>query len=349
MKGYAKNQIQKAFKNPSFMQMSNLFTPIFSGIGSIVMLHRVVANEKDFVCEELEITTEHLEEIIQYFIEKDYKIVSLDEAYEIITGKVKTNKKFAAITFDDGYKDNYTLAYPIFKKYNVPFAIYITTSFPDKTALLWWYALKELINKSQVIRFVFDNETYEYDVRNQHKKNSVYIEIRNLILSLSTDQQKKIYKHLFNENAIDIQRYSNELTMDWKQIKELSHDELVTIGAHTTNHYNLRMLKAELVKKEIYDSKERIESFTQIKVEHFAFPFGSQNEAGKREIEIAGMLGFKTCTTTRCGNIFSKHSQYMNCLPRITPSPYLLASFPYCYANGFVPAVKQKFKRVVTE
>lgn len=346
MKEYLVQQARRILNQPFVQPISGLFAPVFSGIGSIIMLHRVTASKEDIVYEDIEFTKEYLEKTINYFIENNYEIVSLDTAYEILNGQIKVDKKFVVFTFDDGYIDNFTLAYPIFKKYNIPFTIYITTSFPDKTAVLWWYALKELINKNQIIKFTINEKTYRYDTSSLKKK--VFLELRSLILSVDVDQQKNLFKILFEENGIDVLQYSKELTMSWNQIKTLSEDELVTIGAHTTNHHNLKRLNAETIEKEILDSKERIEFMIESKVEHFAFPYGSQNETGKREIEIAEKINFKTCTTTMCGNLFPEHSKYMSSLPRIAPSSNLIHTFPHCYTNGFFPALKYKFKRVIT-
>lgn len=347
MKKYAKKQLRKALNNSYLLPISNLFTPIFSGIGTIVTLHRLVTNDKDIICEDLEYTTEYLEGLISYFTKKNYEIVSLDTAYEIINEKIKTKKKFVVFTFDDGYVDNYTLAYPIFKKYNMPFTIYITTSFPDRTAVLWWYALKDLTNKNKVIKFNFNGKEYMY--HNEKVNNNAYYELRDLILSLNIEQQRNLFRILFDENGIDTNHYVEELAMSWDQIKELASDRLVTIGAHTTNHFKLKALDSGSVKKEILDAKEKIESITGVNVDHFAFPFGSENEVSHREFEIAGKLNFKTCTTTRCGNIFLEHAQHMSSLPRIAPSPDLLISFPHYYTTGFFPALRHKFKRVITD
>ena len=348
MKAYIKNQAQKVLDHPSISPVSKLFTPVFSGIGSIVMFHRVVPDADHIICEDLEITAAHLEAILEYFTRYGYEFVSLDRAHDIISGKQKTSRKFAVFTFDDGYEDNYSIAYPIFKKYNVPFTIYVTTSFPDKTAIIWWYALKELIKDNKAIRFIFEGKNYNYQVETESQKERVYVELRRLILSLAKEQQMILFSSMFGGNRIDVKRFSSDLTMDWNQIEELSKDSLVTIGAHTISHSNLKNLDEESARKEIVDSKNKIEVFTGVEVEHFAFPFGSVNEAGEREFELAGQLGFKTSTTTRCGNIFPEHAGHMNCLPRITPSPYILSSFPQFYASGFIPALKQNFKRVIT-
>ncbi|MDN3450106.1 polysaccharide deacetylase family protein [Planococcus sp. APC 3906] len=348
MKKYLNKQVRKALDQQIFMPINKLFSPFFSGIGSVVMLHRVVAHEDDILCEDLEVTAEYLESVIQYFLKANYEILSLNVVYEILAGNRKTAKKFVVFTFDDGYEDNYSLAYPLFKKYDVPFTVYVATSFPDQTALLWWYALKDLVNERQHIRFTFQGNVYDYALESTDQKTEAYSDIRQLILSLDAELQQILFEIIFIPAGIELARYSQELAMSWGQVKEMAADRLVTIGAHTTNHFNLRNLAPETVQKEIGDSKKRIEFMANTKVEHFAFPFGTLNEASDREFQIAENLGFKTSTTTRCGNIFPQHAAHLNCLPRITPSPHLITTFPQFYASGFIPALKQKFKRVVT-
>jgi peptidoglycan/xylan/chitin deacetylase (PgdA/CDA1 family) len=156
-------------------------------------------------------------------------------------------------------------------------------------------------------------------------------------------------ENIFVKNNIDLQEYANNLTLNWDHIKELSKDKIVTIGAHTTNHYNLKKLDKESVKKEIIESKNKLEMLTGAKVEHFAFPFGSRNEVSNREFELVKELGFKTVTTTRCGNIFLNHQQYTNSLPRISICPYKESPYTQLYTDGFIPAIMNKFKRIIKD
>ena len=68
-------------------------------------------------------------------------IVSLDEMYRRLNeGDIA--RRFVCITFDDGYRDKLQWAYPMLKKHEIPFALYIPTSFPDRLGELWWLALE---------------------------------------------------------------------------------------------------------------------------------------------------------------------------------------------------------------
>jgi len=71
-----------------------------------------------------------LESLIKSYQTKGYQFVSINDVLRHIEGEY-LHEKFVCITLDDGYYDNYEIAYPIFKKYHVPFCIYIATTYVD--------------------------------------------------------------------------------------------------------------------------------------------------------------------------------------------------------------------------
>lgn len=120
-----------------------LFKLTHPELGRILMLHRVVEQRGQGENRELEITPEFLEQTIRDYKQKGCRFVSIDEVCEILE-KGEVDKPFVCLTFDDGYRDNYTNALPILKKEQVPFAIYVTTGFIDNKLLMWWYPNERL-------------------------------------------------------------------------------------------------------------------------------------------------------------------------------------------------------------
>lgn len=82
-----------------------------------------------------DVTPKRLELIIKEYLEKGHRFVSIDDMVDYVIGvrdiDIMRGKKWICITLDDGYMDNYENAYPIFKKYNVPFCVYVTTGYID--------------------------------------------------------------------------------------------------------------------------------------------------------------------------------------------------------------------------
>ena len=118
----------------------------------VLMLH-VVCEEmpEDKSLHDLYITTERLDEYCRYFSQSNYQIVSLEEAYRIFSGKQSAEKAdLLAFTFDDGYDNNYSLAYPILKKYGVKANINVIAKYIDDELKVWesnymtWEQLKEM-------------------------------------------------------------------------------------------------------------------------------------------------------------------------------------------------------------
>jgi len=105
-----------------------LFDPI---IGEILMLHSVTQHREKIPKEKLKysITPDYLESLIKEYQSKGYRFVTLDEVEQIVTKKIKPKEKVVCFTLDDGYIDNFEEACPIFKRYNCPFALYISTDY----------------------------------------------------------------------------------------------------------------------------------------------------------------------------------------------------------------------------
>jgi len=304
-----KKQLIKLLSNIPFINS------YFSGIATIFMLHRVAPfeNDKLFPNENMKISPEFLEKFIIELKDKGYEFISLDKVYKILQNQQDVKKKIV-FTLDDGYKDNYKIAYPIFKKYNVPFTIYMTTSFPDNNAILWWYSLEKLIIDNEELRI----KDKMYKCRTYEEKNRVFLEIRGLILKLNQQNLLSELNNLFKNYEVNWYKFNDKLCMNWEDIVKLSKDNLCTIAGHTKNHFAFNQLLKDEIIEEIVEANREIEAKTNKKIEHFAYPFGTKDEVGKKEVEIVKKLDFKTVTTTRMGNIYLEHKDFTSCcLPRI--------------------------------
>ena len=98
-----------------------LCKPLYAGIGSILMFHRVLPPVQASLNANryLQISPTTLENVICYLKSLNYEFLSLDELAECIQGEKIVRRRFVAFTFDDGYYDNLEYAYPIFKKYQI--------------------------------------------------------------------------------------------------------------------------------------------------------------------------------------------------------------------------------------
>jgi len=270
-------------------------------LGCIYMLHRVsdFDENKLFPNENMKVSPSFLEKLIISYKRKGVEFISLDDLYEFIQGSKRIKSPFIIFTIDDGYLDNYTNAYPIFRKHNIPFTIYISTDFPDRKAKLWWYALEDYILKNDII--ILSNGQI-IQAKTIEEKNKAFLDIRNLILKIPQKNIEDDINSLLKTN-IDLSSYVDKLAMNWEQIKELSKDSLCTIAGHTVTHPAFKTLKENEIKYEIEEGCQRLKNQIGKDINHFAYPYGSTYEVGEKEYLITEKYNFKTITTTLNGTI----------------------------------------------
>ena len=123
-------------------------------VGEIWMLHRVVEQRSEKPEQrELEVTPEWLEQKILEYKQKGYTFIPIDDLSSLSTKHSSlSTKRFICVTFDDGYRDNYTLAYPLLKRLGVPFTVYVTTGFIDDRLPMWWYPNQHLGMSAEELR-----------------------------------------------------------------------------------------------------------------------------------------------------------------------------------------------------
>src|SRR5206468_11995411 len=102
-----------------------------------------------------EITPQFLDRTIRALKRWKFDIVSIDEACRRAVTLPAANR-FVCLTFDGGYKDLMTSAYPVLAKHGVPFTIYLPTAFPDGLGEAWWLALEDIIARVSRISLMID-------------------------------------------------------------------------------------------------------------------------------------------------------------------------------------------------
>jgi peptidoglycan/xylan/chitin deacetylase (PgdA/CDA1 family) len=306
------------------LRSSSLDQPLFRpylGIGAIIALHRVAksTSRRPRIMENrcLEISKDHLEWLIQYFLAEGYDIISLDNIWRILQSGEFPGNRFVSFTFDDGYIENYELVYPLFRDKGLPFAVYVTTAYPDGTIFPWWYPLEEVLLENDSVVFTHQGRSYQYETATSIEKERAFHLIKDLVQKTSGRDTAQLMEDLFGPYGVDVSRSSKEHMLTWHQIEQMSLSENVTIGAHSVNHHAFSRITDDEVLVEMGESKRVIESHIQKKVQHFAYPYGGPDEAGPREYEIGKRCHFRTMTTMRHANIMMDHRNYLECLPRI--------------------------------
>jgi peptidoglycan/xylan/chitin deacetylase (PgdA/CDA1 family) len=345
-----KTIIRTGLETLYFSGMHQMMQPLLGGIGSILTLHHVrPARSNRFQPNRLlEITPDFLEKLLRRLRRSRRDIVSLDEMHQRLVGG-ETGRRFVCITFDDGYRDNLRWAYPLLKKYEAPFGLYIPTSFPDRIGELWWTALEAVIAKNSRIGLTIDGKDRFFECGSVREKRQLYDEVYGWLRDMKSEAElRKVVRDLAARHGVDMATVCADECMDWEELSQIAADPLCTIGAHTVNHVMLKKLDTDqAVRAEMEQSRAVIEAALGKRPQHFAFPVGDPTSAGPREFRIAAELGFKTAVTTRPGVIFRKHREHLTALPRISVNgEFQRSRYVKVLMSGSATAMWNGFRRV---
>ena len=304
-----------------FSGLYHLMQPWVGGLGVILTMHHVRPPRADAFQPNqlLEIRPLFFESLLRELGRAQVDVISLDEMHRrLVSGDFK--RRFVCLTFDDGYKDLKVWAYPLLKKYQMPFALYIATSFPDRLGELWWVGLEAVIAQNSRVGLVIGDKQQYFDCSSVSEKREVYDELYRYLRGMkSEDEVRNTVRELCARYGVDLVSFSRDLCMGWDEIAELAADPLCTIGAHTVNHFMLRKVADDAtVRAEMEMSRAVLEAALGKRPEHLAYPVGDATSAGPREFRIAAELGFKTAVTTRPGVLFKAHRDHLMALPRIS-------------------------------
>lgn len=319
MSAPAKTILKTILKGLHYSGLAHVMAPIARGKGVIFMLHRVgPVEDRGFSPNKiLKVTPQFLDHVIGLVKRSGFDIISLDD----VPGRLASTKKtrpFVCFTLDDGYRDNIEHAYPVFKRHNAPFTIYLPTEYLDGNGDLWWLVLQEAILKAQNLNVEIDGRERTFVTRTTDEKDAAFSEIYWWLRSQSEHLARRIVKDLAHQAGYDARPLCSDLVMTWDQARALAKDPLVTLGAHTCRHLALAKLPAHEARREVTESIERLENELGKPCRHFAYPYGDAGSAGQREFDLLSSLGMATAVTTQKGHVHAHHNSQMSALPRVS-------------------------------
>ena len=281
----------------------------------VLLYHRIAEPEVDIW--DLSVSPDRFEQQLQV-LKKRMKIVSLQEL--IRTKSLFKNR--VAITFDDGYIDNYKMAKPILEKYEIPATFFVTSRQDQCECEYWWDILENCILSTEYLPPVFnmdiEGKEFEFslegetcltiDIFQLHKKWKAYVEDPPTLRAKLYNQLWLMLKVLpFNEQHFYLKKIlewahaaeaiirSDYRTMSAKELKQLANCRLFTIGSHTVHHPSLAQHGADFQKREIIENRKYLEEILGCKIRFLAYPYGNYNE---ETLIIARNLDFDAAFTT---------------------------------------------------
>jgi len=333
----------------TFTGLDRLYAQLDRELGMILTFHRVQPGHIDQRSPNAHLVVEpdFLHDVIRMLEARGVEIVSMDEVRRRIL-KPQDYQRFAALTFDDGYKDNLEHALPVLEACSVPATLFIAPGLIDGTASLWWSGLGELVTQQERFVFAGDKGPVEFDCTTPARaQDSFTALVKYMISAVPENQIQQRVAELCWLYKIDLVQITKDGIMTWDEVRRMADSPLVTIGAHTMSHFHLARLQEGEAFEEMQQSALVLEAELGRKPKHLAFPYGYKSAAGPREFKLASNARFHTAVTTRPGLLFAEHRNHLTALPRISVNGlYQRERYFAPLASGLPSRLKNGFNRL---
>jgi len=278
-------------------------------------------------------------------LRSNYHCVALPDAVAALeAGELRRGT--VTVTFDDGYRDNLLVALPILERYEIPATICITTGLVDRSAVLWWDELEFILRHSASLQIDWQGERHVFRLHTPRDQASAFRTISQWLKQQAPDAQRRMLAQLRAQTDAVFSYDQDVLT--WDEVRELDRHPLITLAAHTVNHPALAAIDAAAVRREMAQSRARLEQELGHPVPYFAYPYGSEAEAAQREFELCAAALFRFAVTTRPAHWHPDHRAHLFALPRIMVEYHdTLEDFRF-KLSGLDAFLRQKGRRVVT-
>jgi peptidoglycan/xylan/chitin deacetylase (PgdA/CDA1 family) len=253
-------------------------------------------------------------------LKKTCDTVTLDDAISIVEGRTKLRRTAVLVTFDDGYLDNYELAFPVMAANQVQGVFFLPTAFIGTNRIAWWDSVSYIIRRSRKSTIHFRGRPYSLspdsmifvirEVQQWYKDVllSNAAPTRQVSTKASIAQGRSVTTYAGNsdsdlseesflselENACEAERppTSARCFMNWDEATTMVRGGMA-VGSHTHNHELLASISDERQYHELSESKTILENRLPVRVNSIAYPNGLQADFSSVTREAATKLGYR--------------------------------------------------------
>lgn len=253
------------------------------------------------------------------YLRKNYKVVSLSDAVDAMREGRQLSPRSAVITIDDGYRDAYEVAFPIFKKFGFPATLYVVTDFVEGKCWIWTDIARFVVanSKKQAVSFRVGEKLIERDLNSVGSRSNAAAAINAELKKLPDSGKDQALADL--AGVLDVQIPDlppGDLgPLSWDQASEIEKGG-IEIGSHTVTHPILTNVDEDRLYRELELSRTAVSHRLQKDAVHFCYPNGN---VGGRERDAAEAAGFASAVTTEIRLCQNDEDRFL--IPRIDAEP----------------------------
>ncbi|HEU4940023.1 MAG TPA: polysaccharide deacetylase family protein [Candidatus Eisenbacteria bacterium] len=259
----------------------------------VLLYHRVNRAARHFTIERTEpdafrAQMEHLA--------RQFHVMPLGDIVRRARAQEPLPPRAVAITFDDGYEDNYTEAYPVLRDFGLPATVFLATGCIGTGESLWFDRVLGAFRTARADSVTLPGGALEEGLRDPEVRERVAHRALYALMRLPNAERAPSIDRLVRD--LDPEDLSHlPAMMTWDQVRLMAADG-ITFGAHTVTHPILSRLTLDEAESEIVGSKRRIEEEIRMPVNLFAYPVGRRSDYSPGVLDLVARAGFDAALTT---------------------------------------------------
>lgn len=268
----------------------------------------------------LHINPENFEQEIR-FLSRHYEVINMDEYYHRLQHNKFSNKEIV-ITFDDGYKNNLTIAAPILQSYGMPFTVFISAGHIENGKRFPTAIVRSVVMDSELDEIDIRCIRFRSPLRGKEQRKKVCGLLIHTLKRSNIDLVNEICEELAGNLLLGdykklCKQHPADEPLDWKEVMQLQTNYKCTIGAHCMDHFICNGYQTrEQTLWQVTESKRLIEEKTGKPCLYMAYPNGIVHEGDITDyaLEAVKEAGYRLAFTTENNRLLADSNPHL--LPR---------------------------------
>ena len=262
----------------------------------VLMYHRVVTAPRDPL--RLNVTPEHFAEQAQVLADLPMPVVPLEGLLAPAPGPR------IAITFDDGYLDNFDVAAPILVSLGLPATYFVTTGALDEGAEeFWWDRIEHLLfdegQQLPHLRLDLGARVLELDLSDLVARERAFLVCNDAVALARPPAADRLVAALAEALGRTTEPCARHARISRDRLRSVARNPLVSVGSHTRDHAALRNLDDAAAREQIVGTRRALADVLDSPPAFLAYPFGGRLAVGSRDVALAKEAGYIAACVTR--------------------------------------------------
>jgi peptidoglycan/xylan/chitin deacetylase (PgdA/CDA1 family) len=260
------------------------------------------------------------------YIRHNMNPVSLGQVLERLDTGEPLPPNAVAVTFDDGFNDTYSRAFPILRRHAIPATVFVTTGYVDTREPFWFELVAQIVMRVAPRSITLPESPHALPRGTSQAQRRHCLQTLLTILKALPDERRTELLAEWRERfapLIDPSITNLGRPLSWQEIGEMSGAG-IEFGAHTVTHPNLTTVSDEALAWELAESKRVLEERLGRSIRTLAYPIGTHCAYDARVMEAARNCGFGLAASYVSGanwqghlTAFELHRQHvgLHCTP----------------------------------